>query len=668
MPLNLLTLFFLEPPAFTVKPDNMEVIEGTTVSLKSAFTGTAPLAVKWFREEKEIFTGGSCFIQKDASSSSLDLRSVKPSDSAKFTCQVSNDAGKVDCSAVLFVKEPPTFSLKLVPSRLVRKGQSLTLSCKVEDSPGLSVKWFKNDCEIISNYRQLVCFSNTVASLEVVDSSMADSGDYVCVASSQAGSDRCCCTVTVKEPPAFVRPLESATLVKGCNIVLEGRVSGSSPFEINCSHNGKPIQNDRRHKISVENDTITLMVSKCEAGDAGKYQCTVTNEVGETSSSCHVLLKEPPSFVQRLEDLTSQVGSEVSLKCMLTGSLPMAVSWVKDDRELTEDEHIKMSYEAKTAVLNLKNTQKTHSGKYVCHVHNEAGSQKCVAVLTVTEPASILEQAKSISVTQGDPAILECRFSGTKPLKAMWLKGGKELALVQRYKIQSTDTSSILKILKTDKNDSGLYTFEVSNDAGHSSCDASLTILDQILPPSFTRKLKQTERIKGSFAHLECLVLGSLPIALQWYKDEKEIQADEKHKCTFFENVALLEISCLDRKDSGSYTCIARNKAGSDQCSGTLLVKEPPYVLEKPESMSVLPGSKVKFNVLISGTPPFSIKWFKDKKEILSSSDCYVVKDNTSTLLELFFAKTSDSGDYICEIQNDVGSTSCQAALFVKGY
>jgi len=94
---------------------------------------------------------------------------------------------------------------------------------------------------------------------------------------------------------------------------------------------------------------------------------------------------------------------------------------------------------------------------------------------------------------------------------------------------------------------------------------------------------------------------------------------------------------------------------------------EPPGILEKPESMNVLPGSKVQFNVLISGTPPLTIKWFKNKKEILSSADCSVIKDNTSSSLELFFAKSADSGDYVCEIQNHVGSAACQAALFVKG-
>lgn len=89
----------------------------------------------------------------------------------------------------------------------------------------------------------------------------------------------------------FVRPFESAELVKGSDIILEGTVSGSPPFEISCLLNDKLSRPDKNHKISVENNTVTLHISNCESGDAGTYQCIVTNDVGETSCSCQITLK-----------------------------------------------------------------------------------------------------------------------------------------------------------------------------------------------------------------------------------------------------------------------------------------------------------------------------------------------------------------------------------------
>uniref|UniRef100_A0A8C7ASW7 Ig-like domain-containing protein n=1 Tax=Neovison vison TaxID=452646 RepID=A0A8C7ASW7_NEOVI len=248
---------------------------------------------------------------------------------------------------------------------------------------------------------------------------------------------------------------------------------------------------------------------------------------------------------------------------------------------------------------------------------------------------------------QGDPATLQVKFSGTKELTARWFKDGQELSLGQKYKISVTDTVSILKIISTEKRDSGEYTFEVQNDVGRSSCKANL-----IIPPSFTKKLKKMNSIKGSFIDLECIVAGSHPISIQWFKDDQEITASEKYKFSFHDNTAFLEISQLEGTDSGTYTCSATNKDGS----AVSFLNSHPYC----------PIPKVQLKALVGGSAPMTIKWFKDNKELHSGAAHSIWKDDTSTILELFSAKAADSGTYICQLSNDVGTTTSKATLFVK--
>lgn len=65
-------------------------------------------------------------------------------------------------------------------------------------SPVITFKWFKDEMEISPSPKYTMAVEDLVASLEIVQCTVEESGEYVCVASSEAGSDRCSSTVSVK--------------------------------------------------------------------------------------------------------------------------------------------------------------------------------------------------------------------------------------------------------------------------------------------------------------------------------------------------------------------------------------------------------------------------------------------------------------------------------------
>lgn len=96
-----------------------------------------------------------------------------------------------------------------------------------------------------------------------------------------------------------------------------------------------------------------------------------------------ILLLEPPTFVKKIESTSSLRGGTAAFQATLKGSLPITVTWLKDNDEITEDNNIRMTFENNVASLYLSGIEVKHDGKYVCQAKNDAGIQRCSALLSV---------------------------------------------------------------------------------------------------------------------------------------------------------------------------------------------------------------------------------------------------------------------------------------------
>uniref|UniRef100_A0A672I9B9 Ig-like domain-containing protein n=1 Tax=Salarias fasciatus TaxID=181472 RepID=A0A672I9B9_SALFA len=373
-----------EPPSFVTVPEPQAAIPNTAVRFKCTFKGTPPFTVKWFKEDTELMTGPACFTGLDGQACFLELYSVGVTHTGVYSCQVSNDAGSVRCSADLAVKEPPEFVLKLPATKFVKQGESLRLECKASGTPPLKTAWYKHDAKLTEGGNYRTSFVDSVAVLELLRASFDDDGVFTCEAQNDAGSVSCSTTLTVKEPPSFVRVPQPVEGLKGKDVSLYCEMRGTAPFQVTWFKDRKPLMESRKYKMVSEGSSATLHVIGIEPTDAGDYECKVSNSVGSDTCQAPVKLREPPSFVKKLSNTTVTLGEEVTLVATVTGSEPITVSWVQDkDHILRDGDNRKITFENNQVALKVFKADETTAGKYSCQLRNDAGSVECFANLTV---------------------------------------------------------------------------------------------------------------------------------------------------------------------------------------------------------------------------------------------------------------------------------------------
>lgn len=96
-------------------------------------------------------------------------------------------------------------------------------------------------------------------------------------------------------------------------------------------------------------------------------------------------------------------------------------------------------------------------------------------------PEFVLKLPIAKFVKQSDSLRLECKVSGTTPLKVTWYKHDTKVMDGANCRTSFVDSVAVLELLSASFDDDGVYTCEVQNDAGSVSCSTTLSIKGQPL-------------------------------------------------------------------------------------------------------------------------------------------------------------------------------------------
>lgn len=151
-------------------------------------------------------------------------------------------------------------------------GQSVTFTVAASGTTPLSYQWKKNG----TNISGATSSSYTISSVTT-----GDAANYTCYVSNACGNVTSnAATLTVNTPPTITTQPQSQTKMVGQSVTFTVAASGTTPLSYQWRKNGSNISGATSTSYSI---------ASVVTGDAGNYDCVVTNSCGSATSSVAVL-------------------------------------------------------------------------------------------------------------------------------------------------------------------------------------------------------------------------------------------------------------------------------------------------------------------------------------------------------------------------------------------
>jgi hypothetical protein len=267
-------------------------------------------------------------------------------------------------------------------------------------------------------------------------------------------------------------------------------------------------------------------------------------------------------------------------------------------------------------------------------------------VVAASDAASVAPafttQPTGSSVTVGGSVTLTASASGSPAPSYQWSRNGTAL---------SGATNATLTLNNVQLGDAGSYTVSATNSAGSASSNAAaLAVTAATIAPTFSTQPSAQSATAGSSATLTAVASGSPAPAYQWRKDGTAISGATN---------ASLTLSNVQVSDSGSYTVVATNSAGSATSNAAALTvtaavsTNAPAIVNQPATQTASVGSTIVFNVDAIGSPAPTYQWRKDGVSLNGATNSRLVLSSVSS---------TNAGAYSVVVTNSAGSATSNAA------
>ncbi|XP_035802106.2 striated muscle preferentially expressed protein kinase isoform X13 [Amphiprion ocellaris] len=426
---------------------------------------------------------------------------------------------------------------------------------------------------------------------------------------------------------------------------------------------------------------------------------------------------EGPSFEKPLQDTTAPSASEVTLKCIVTGSPSPTVTWRKNNVEIRSDAFHVVKAEGERHSLLIKEMRPSNAGSYCVTAANAAGRASCSAMLYIqSEPTqsgkaaasldasspiqsdeeylSPQEEAMEVSpapskrvhfkeppsfqvapcdqgVSEGQDVVLTARIRGQPKPMVYWLKDKVAVKTAGRFAVRDIeDDTSEMRISSAQRSDSGLYVCKIVSEYGAQQADCRVEVrAGGQTALRITREVKDVAVRAGESAMFECHATGPTDVDVDWLSNGKLIQpALLNCKMHFDGKRCRLMLNSVHEDDSGTYTCKLSTAKEELTSSANLKVapsKEPLFT-RKLDVLEVIEGRTARFDCKVSGSPAPRVTWMHFETQVEESDNVRILQEGGRHSLVITHVSSDTEGFYTAVAQNVHGKSECTAELYMQ--